>query len=238
MHGREDQRQASYGAREKRQRKKHGFRPYNDAQLKLLFAPDKLNKLNQDTQLGMWMGLFTGARVSEIGQLALDDFFDVDGIPCLRITDEGVGQSTKNEASNRVIPVHPEFIRMGLLKRVERLRAAGEKRLFPKSGRRAPKSGVAINGQGDWLSKSFGRHLSAVLPKPETGKLGFHSFRKTLIQHLQAQGVEAEQRAAYVGHDLDDEHHNTYSDEVPKRHVLDAICRLAYPVWPEPDRFA
>lgn len=131
--------------------------------------------------MGMWMGLFTGARASEIGQLALDDFFDVDGIPCLRITDEGVGQSTKNEASNRIIPVHPEFIRMGLVKRVERLRAAGEKRLFPKAGRRAPKSGAAINGQGDWLSKAFGRHLSAILPKPDTGKLGFHSFRKTLI---------------------------------------------------------
>ncbi|UPG88341.1 site-specific integrase [Luteibacter aegosomaticola] len=230
--------QASYGAREKRQRKKHGFRAYNDAQLKLLFAPDNLKKLNTDAQLGMWMGLFTGARVSEIGQLALSDFFDVDGIPCLRITDEGVGQSTKNEVSNRIIPVHPEFIRMGLLIRVERLRAAGERRLFPKSGRRATKAGAAINGQGDWLSKAFGRHLSAILPKPETGKLGFHSFRKTLIQHLQAHGIEAEVRAAYVGHDLDDEHHNTYSDDVPKQQVLDAIQKLDYPVKPDTDAFA
>lgn len=123
---------------------------------------------------------------------------------------------------------------MGLLKRVGRLRAAGEKRLFPNAGRRATKSGVALNGQGDWLSKAFGRHLSAALPRPETGKLGFHSFRKT----LQAQGVEAELRAAYVGHDLDDEHHNTYSDDVPKKHVLDAIQKLAYPVRPDTDAFA
>lgn len=65
---------ASYGAREKRQRKKHGFRPYNDAQLKLPFAQHAIKKLNWDAPLGMWMGLFTGARVSEIGQLALDDF--------------------------------------------------------------------------------------------------------------------------------------------------------------------
>ena len=73
--------QASYGAREK-----HGFRAYNDSQLKLLFAPANLKRLNIDAQLGMWMGLLTGKRVSEVAQLALSDFFDVDGIPFLRIT--------------------------------------------------------------------------------------------------------------------------------------------------------
>ncbi|UPG92871.1 site-specific integrase [Luteibacter aegosomatissinici] len=229
---------ATYGAREKRLRKKHGFKPFTDAQLKVLFAPDNLKKIEPEARLGVWMGLFTGARVSEIGQLMLDDFFDVDGIPCLRITDEGDGQSTKNDFSNRVIPVHPEFIKMGLLKRVERLRAEGEKRLFPRVGRRATKAGAATNGKGDWLSKAFGRHLGELLVKPETGKLGFHSFRKTLIQTLQAKGVQAEVRAAYVGHDLDDEHHASYGMDAPKKQVLDAIRLLDFPVTPARDVFA
>jgi len=223
--------QVTYKTREKRLRKKHGYRAFNDAQLKVLFAPAAFCKLHKEARLGSWMGLYLGARVSEIGQLALDDFFDVEGVPCLRITDEGEGQSTKNEVSNRVIPVHPQLIKMGLLKRVERLRKICETRLFPKVGK------GAVNGAEDWLSKAFGRHVKLVLPAPDVGKLGFHSFRKTVIQTMQAAGVQAELRAAYVGHDLDDEHHASYGLELPKRQVLDAIGTLDYPVHPETDSF-
>lgn len=221
----------TYKAREKRLRKKHGFRAFNDSQLKLLFAPESLKKLSADARLGTWMGLYLGARVSEIGQLAVSDFFDVDGIPCLRITDEGAGQSTKNDASNRVVPVHPELIRMGLLSRVERLRKAGERQLFPKVGK------GAMNGMGDWLSKAFGRYMRAQLPVPDVGKYGFHSFRKTVVQTMQAAGVQAEHRAAYVGHELDDEHHERYGMDVPKQQILDAISHLDYPVKPDEGAF-
>lgn len=45
------------------------------------------------------------------------------------------------------------------------------------------------------------------------GKRGFHSLRKTVIQSLQGAGVPSELRAQVVGHELDDEHHATYSRE-------------------------
>jgi integrase len=221
----------TYKTREKRMRKKHGYRAFNDSQLKLLFAPVPMGKLHKDAQLGTWMGLYLGARVSEIGQLALEDFFDVEGIPCVRITDEGEGQSTKNHSSNRIIPVHPELIKMGLLKKVARMRSMGETRLFSKVGK------GAMNGAGDWLSKAFGRYVKLVLPAPDVGKLGFHSFRKTVIQTLQAASVQAELRAAYVGHELDDEHHASYSMDAPKQQILDAIGKLDYPVSPAADAF-
>lgn len=64
----------TYKAREKCLRKKHGFRAFNDAQIKLLFASDSLEKLSVDARLVTWMGLYLGARVSEIGQLAVSDF--------------------------------------------------------------------------------------------------------------------------------------------------------------------
>jgi len=32
------------------------------------------------------------------------DFVEVDGIPCIRINDDTVGQSLKNDASSRTIP--------------------------------------------------------------------------------------------------------------------------------------
>lgn len=159
-----------------------------------------------------------GARVSEIGQLALVDFTTVDGIPCLTITDEGEGQSVKNHPSLRIIPIHPDLIALGLMERVERLREEGAKRLFPKV-----KIG-SVNGQGDWLSKAFGRHiLAGGISKPAKGKHGFHSLRKTAIQTMKAAKVPLEWRCAYVGHDLDEEHVETYSGEYGPNEMLDAV---------------
>lgn len=51
-----------YKARKKRLRKKHGFKAFNDAQLKLLFAPGNIKRLSSEARLGAWMGLYMGAR--------------------------------------------------------------------------------------------------------------------------------------------------------------------------------
>jgi hypothetical protein len=50
--------------------------------------------------------------------------------------------------------------------------------------------------------------------------------------------VQAELRAAYVGHELDDEHHASYRMDAPKQQVLDAIGTLDYPVQPDMDAFS
>lgn len=223
--------QIVFGTREKRARRKHGFKAFTEAELTALFSPAMMSKLPSTVQLGAWIGLYTGARVSEVGQLMLTDFVNVDSIPCIRINDESVGQSLKNDASSRTIPVHPELIRLGLLTHVAALREKGEKKLFPKV------KVDAVNGQGNWLSKAFSRHVELALPKPDVGKLGFHSLRKTVVQTLQVKGVTAELRAAYVGHDLDDEHHTSYSAEPKMSQLLEAISKLAYPVRPDADKF-
>jgi hypothetical protein len=93
----------------------------------------------------------------------LSDFVEVDGVPCIRINDDIVGQSLKNDASSRTIPVHPELVRLGLLDHVADLRKKGGKKLFPKV------KVDAVNGQGNWLSKAFSRHVELALPKPDMG---------------------------------------------------------------------
>jgi hypothetical protein len=83
-----------------------------------------------------------------------------------------------------------------------------------------------VNGQGDWLSKAFGRHVEAVgITKPEKGKYGFHSLRKTAIQAMKSAKVPLEWRCAYVGHDLDEEHIETYSGEYGPREMADIALR-------------
>lgn len=207
-----------YRKQEKKKRRAFGFKAFTLEQVQALYAPEALANLSEGARWGAVIGLYTGARVSEVGQLALVDFTTVEGVPCMTITDEGEGQSVKNEPSLRTIPIHPDLITLGLMERVERLRKQGEKRLFPKI-----KIG-SVNGQGDWLSKAYGRHIEAVgILKPDKGKYGFHSLRKTAIQAMKSAKVPLEWRCAYVGHDLDEEHVEIYSGEYGPREMLDFV---------------
>lgn len=216
--------QVAYGAREKRARRAYGFKAFSTDQVRTLFSDTALKALSDDQRWGALIGLHTGARVSEVGQLRLDDIIDVAGVPCFRITNEGSGQSVKTSASLRTIPIHPKLIKLGLLKHVEQLRKRGATKLFPKA------KADAVNGPGQWLSKVFSRHIERHLKKPEKGKYGFHSLRKTVVQRLQDLGVEAEFRAAYVGHELDDEHHAAYSRPPTMPELLRKIQKLDFRV--------
>jgi integrase len=211
--------QLKYSAKEKRQRRKLGFKALTLDQIKTLYDGVTLAGLSGEARWGALLGLYTGARVSEIGQLLLVDFLTVDGVPCIRINDEGEGQSLKSDVSIRMVPIHPDLIRLGLLDRVEALRKQGETRFFP-----GVKVGV-INGMGNWLGKAFTRYLDTCGVKPEgSGKVGFHSLRKSVIHAMQTGKVEAEYRAQFVGHDLDDEHHGTYSREYTPKELLEVIA--------------
>jgi integrase len=211
--------QVKFGVREKRLRRKLGFEAFSDEHLRVIFSSESLAKLKEPVRWGAWLGLYSGARVSEIGQLRLEDFCEEDDVPCFRITARGVGQSLKTDASERVVPIHPELVRLGLLTYVEALRRAGKDRLFPRA-----KVG-SVNGSGNFLSAAFGRHLTALGVKPKVGKLGFHSLRKTVVQTLQTAGVASEVRAQLVGHLLDDEHHATYS----RRYKVAELAMLVHP---------
>lgn len=212
--------QILFRKKEKRARRVHGFKAFSSDHIRILYSPEALEGMSESARWGAWIGLYTGARVAEVGQLALADFVTQDDVPSIRITNQGLGQSVKNDASLRTIPIHPALLNLGLLDRVEELRTAGEMRLFP----RVKMDGV--NGAGNWLSKAFTRHVTAHLRLPEKGKFGFHSLRKSVVQGLQTAGVPSELRAAYVGHELGDEHHGAYSRKPTMRELLAQVSLL------------
>ena len=204
---------------EKRKRRALGFKAFTAEQVQKLYAPVAIERLSEAARWGALIGLYTGARVSEVGQLALADFATVDGLPCFSYTEEGEGQSVKNDDSGRTIPIHPDLLALGLMERVERLRKAGEKRLFP---------GVkmdGVNGAGNWLSKAFSKHIErAQFPKLAKGRYGFHSLRKGAVETMKAAKVPLEWRCAYVGHDLEEEHVEAYSGEYGPAQMLEAVA--------------
>ena len=222
--------QVRFGAREKRHRRALGWRALTLDEVRALYSPDSLARVpSLAVRWGVLLGLYTGARVSEIAQLCAHvDFIEQDGVHCIRITDEGKGQSLKTDASRRVVPLHPDLIALGILDRLAALRGMpGPDRLAFLTGQPVRNNAALVNGAGDWLSKSFTRWLgkSAILTDAEKGRVGFHSLRKTVVQTLQAAGVAAEIRAAIVGHELDDEHYAAYSTRSPTKAAAEALAK-------------
>ena len=115
------------------------------------------------------IGLFTGARASEIIQLNVADVATLGGIPYFKITDEGEEQGTKNDGSVREIPIHATLLELGIEQFVAAQRSAGHIRLFPEM----PKSRDGHYSSA--YSNRFGRFLSSLNIKH--AKNSFHSFR-------------------------------------------------------------
>lgn len=225
--------------REKAARKAEGFtwEPFELDQLKRIYSPDNLRRMTKPHM--RWcalIGLYTGARVGEVAQIYLRDFVEEQGIWCVRLTADNDGQSVKSESSNRLVPLHPDLIELGLMDRVDRLRAAGEERLFPE----VRLDGKA--GKGAAVSSGFSHHLTrstvAVKPRRQNGRVGFHSLRKTVIHALQGSGVSDERRRAFVGHEgMDDVHSTVYMRPWTAKELSELWAGLKWGEWLDITKF-
>ncbi|MDF3980442.1 site-specific integrase [Luteibacter sp. PPL554] len=185
----------------KRRAQGHEWEPFEVETLKKIFDPANLKKVKEHVSWGALLGLYTGGRVGEIAQIFLRDFVVEGGVPCLKICADSDGQSIKTGfGGERLVPIHPDLIELGLLDRVGRLRAEGHERLFPR---------MRIDsaaGRGNSISKGFNYYLTGLGIKPRRahGIIGIHSLRKTVIQTLQGSSLPAERRRALVGHEAGD----------------------------------
>lgn len=124
------------------------------------------------------IGLYSGARVEETAQLRIGDITEVSGIPVMRITtldDEGKpvkGRTLKTASSERDVPIHPELVRLGLLRYRDSLKGEPQDWLFPEllPDRYGTRS-------GNWV-KWFSRQLRNRIGIKDTRKT-LHSFRHT-----------------------------------------------------------
>lgn len=170
------------------------------------------------------MGLFSGARLNELCGLRLADFAVREAADYFHVHAGADGQSIKTQAANRLVPVHPKLIELGLMERVAALRASGEDRLFPNL-HPGPRGYLSA-----FPSKFFGKLIDRMLG--DDSEVVFHSFRHTFISALRRAGVEREVRVAIVGHDEADsirnDVHDTYGEEAFNR-VVDAVRKVEWP---------
>lgn len=137
------------------------------------------------------LGAYTGARVTELAQLLVDDIKQDGDLWCIAIMEEESWQSVKNKPSKRVIPMHSELVRLGLPEYAAALGKVGHQRLFPM----APVS--ALNNAGGPFSTWFSKLKASVGWGPENT---FHSFRHTIETLLKRKKVYPFDINAYTGH--------------------------------------
>ncbi|QND85589.1 Integrase [Chromobacterium vaccinii] len=193
-----------------------------------------------------WMPVlayYTGARVNELASLRYKDIVQVDGVHCFSITQQNDGENeTKTEAGSRIVPIHPELIRLGFLEFAESHKSAV--RLFDELER-------TDNGLGDGVSRWFNGHpdksYSFRIRAGVIGeKLTFHSFRHTFATSLEQGKVEPITIKRLLGHTMnDDVTFGRYSKGINAEIGLEAIVSgvpvlndlVCYQAWVAARRF-
>ncbi|WP_116970183.1 site-specific integrase [Blastomonas sp. UPD001] len=152
------------------------------------------------------IALFMGARREEIGQLRVQDvrreayIDDADKRQmawCIDITDtpddDALPNQIKNEASNRLVPLHPKLIELGFIDYV--------KGLPDQSGRVFP--GLKPVGIGNKLTDKVGQWFSRYKQQCGIGDKAkvFHSFRHTWKTHAVDAGIPERVCRQFQGHE-------------------------------------
>lgn len=158
---------------------------------------------------------YSGARLEEIAQLRTKDVVEVEGIWCLRISDDE-GRRLKTEASRRTIPVHPELIRSGFLEYAQGLPAGP---LWPEL--KANKSGVLSSALSKWLNARMKATTTG------DGKV-VHSLRHTVATKLTNAAQEQHLVEALLGHSSPSITMNRYSKGASPTALLAVVEHLAY----------
>lgn len=147
-----------------------------------------------------------GMRMEEILQLGPDDFGLDKGIPYLRIRDTIIN-GVKTLSSERMLPIHPQLIVLGLLKLVALRREKGHIRLFPHLTRGKQKGTFSAN-----FSKCFGyyrRTNDCYWPG-----LDFHALRTTFHNDLLSDDKSDAIRCRLMGHAYTDEGDRSYGQSL------------------------
>jgi integrase len=191
--------------REQRKSKsKTGWLPFSEEELSKIFLPE--HYLARPKPCDFWLpilGIFTGARISELCQLKPENIFVENGYWAFNITDDDEDQTIKTEAGIRKIPMHHWLIKMGFLDYISDVKKYGGT-IFPYM------TPDQFNHYSKTPGRRFGEYLDT-LGIVEKRKV-FHSLRKNVNDKLKQNGVPEETRCQFIGHDHETTNSGVYSE--------------------------
>jgi integrase len=154
-----------------------------------------------------WVLCLTGARLNEICQAEKADVALRDGVPVIRIHDEGDGRSLKNADSRRTVPLHPALVGEGFLDYIASLPDGAP--LWPDVrpdavfGLRSVTAGRKVSR---WLRSSLGMKDPRISPN--------HSWRHWFIGACRGVVMPLEVRSAITGHSAKMDESASYGDSM------------------------
>ncbi|MCL4678884.1 MAG: site-specific integrase [Alphaproteobacteria bacterium] len=193
--------------------KKTSRTPFSNEQLKTLFSsPIYTGRKNRGRKLWdtghlilkdgqFWLpliGLFMGMREAEILQLTPEDIKEEDGILYFDVN-RNDGKDAKTDPSIRLVPVHPELIKMGFADYLtERKKVVKNKGRIFEDGITIPKNMEIIKN----YSRNFSEYTVRIgMRSQKDGREVFHSFRHNLQTALGKAGVQNILSCQIVGHE-------------------------------------
>lgn len=170
--------------------------------------------------------MFSGARITEICQLYVDDLVQIDGIWCVSINknesnnDDAIKKELKNNSSKRIIPVHPVLVDLGFIDFFSKRRASGCTMLF--EGIKKLKKHNLGDKPSEFVNKLI--NSSGVCSEKKV----FHSFRHSFKHMLKTSGVNEELRNALCGHEYKSSSCLNYESKPCVKDLYEAICKIKY----------
>ena len=213
---------------QKREYVSSDFKPFSDIELPKTLKPRRPREAFTDDEVALilqrlaskrdnalttitTLAIYTGARISELAGLHVDNVVTADGITCLRIED------AKTDAGKRIVPVHPEIAEL-----VQSLQYNSEDGYLITG----VKSKGGKDRRADVLGKRFGRLVRKDCQLPDTKV--FHCFRNTVATKLEGAGVPENIAADIVGHEKPTMTYGLYSGGSSVTQKFEAIQTIQY----------
>lgn len=156
----------------------------------------------RDYQRLVLLGIFTGARLEEIGQLDIADIREEEGITYIFIhADAATGRRIKNKTSRRKVPVHPFLLDRGFLPTIRKGEGCGSAQC-DSGGGGGGKLFPTLSSKTDTLTAPFSKwwRRYTVSIGVYTPQKTFHSFRHTFKRTLRDAGIDGKLTDALQGH--------------------------------------
>ncbi len=166
------------------------------------------------------ISLFSGARLTEICGQLVSEMIEEHGVHLFDFRHRPGVRDMKNDKS-RLVPVHPELIRLGFWDYVEEARASHRELLFTDVSRNK------LGNWGDPTSKWFARLIERLELKGTA--LCFHSFRHTFEDALKEIDLHNTPLGNVITGRVSPGVSPTYGSKYTVRKRAEAMAKVSYP---------